>query len=380
MAAAPQRLFFLDWLRVLAFALLVPYHVGMLYVSWDWHVKSPAAGPAIEPLMLLLSPWRLGLLFFVAGAALQPAGERGIGPGFVRRRSLRLLWPLVFGMFVVVPPQAYFEVVQKLGYGGSMLDFMRLYVQGYGGFCRGSDCLHLPTWNHLWFLPYLWAYGIVGWVLLRWAPAWLDKLAERLARCRPWQLLGLLALPLMAARLLVGRFPSTHDFTGDLYNHLQYLSVFVMGLLAARGGAPLWDLVRRCRWPALALALLGWMLITAYFQTYAQLPPPEALRVAQRLLYGALQWWAIMAACGFARQWLDADHAWLRWLAPAVFCIYILHQTIIILLHRLLLSWQLQPLPEGLLIVVLTFSLSLAGYALARRVPGLRGALGIVQR
>ena len=36
-----DRLYFLDWLRVAAFGLLVLYHVGMYYVSWDWHVKSP---------------------------------------------------------------------------------------------------------------------------------------------------------------------------------------------------------------------------------------------------------------------------------------------------------------------------------------------------
>src|SRR3546814_4589302 len=59
----------LDWIRVCAFGLLILYHVGMYYVSWDWHVKSPGAGPTIEPLMLLTAPWRLSLLFLVSGAA-----------------------------------------------------------------------------------------------------------------------------------------------------------------------------------------------------------------------------------------------------------------------------------------------------------------------
>jgi hypothetical protein len=55
--------------RILAFGLLVFYHVGMYYVSWDWHVKSPHAGPTLEPLMLLTSPWRMSLLFVVSGVA-----------------------------------------------------------------------------------------------------------------------------------------------------------------------------------------------------------------------------------------------------------------------------------------------------------------------
>ena len=38
-----QRRHDLDWVRVCAFGLLVLYHVGMYYVTWDWHVKSPHA-------------------------------------------------------------------------------------------------------------------------------------------------------------------------------------------------------------------------------------------------------------------------------------------------------------------------------------------------
>ena len=375
----PARLYFLDWLRILAFALLVPYHVGMYYVTWDWHVKSPAASTLIEPLMMLSSPWRLSLLFFIAGAATQMMWRRSEGAGFVGRRSRQLLWPLAFGMAVVVPPQAYFEVVSKLAYAGSYVDFMRLYLTAYGGFCHGTDCLALPTWNHLWFLPYLWVYSLLAWVLARQRGALLDTLAQRVGRWSAWQLLVLPAAPLAASRLLVGAFPSTHNLTWDGYNHAQYLSIFFIGLLLARSGA-LWGALQRLRWPSLLLAAAAWLLIMGYFRTYAELEPPYALRLAQRLLYGFLQWWAIAAACGFARQHLNRDHALRRWLAPAIFCVYVLHQTVIILLTRALLPLHWPPLAEGLTLVVLTFVICLVGYVLARQVPVLRGALGISER
>jgi len=67
--AASARRYDLDWLRIFAFGLLILYHVGMYYVSWDWHVKSPFASTTLEPLMMLSSPWRLALLFFVSGCA-----------------------------------------------------------------------------------------------------------------------------------------------------------------------------------------------------------------------------------------------------------------------------------------------------------------------
>ncbi len=34
------RRYDLDWLRVIAFLILIFYHTGMFYVTWGWHVKS----------------------------------------------------------------------------------------------------------------------------------------------------------------------------------------------------------------------------------------------------------------------------------------------------------------------------------------------------
>ena len=64
-----QRLYFLDWLRVIAFTMLVLYHVGRYYVTWGWHVMSPYAGTTLQPWMNLSDPWRMSLLFLVSGAA-----------------------------------------------------------------------------------------------------------------------------------------------------------------------------------------------------------------------------------------------------------------------------------------------------------------------
>jgi len=181
-ATAPTRLVFLDWVRICAFGLLVFYHVGMYYVSWDWHIKSPHATAAIEPWMRLISPWRLDLLFLVSGAATSFMLLRsGAVASLLGTRARRLLIPLAFGMLIIVPPQAYFEVVHKLGYSGDYLAFMGLYLTGYGGFCRGSDCLILPTWNHLWFLPYLFAYTMVLWGLVRFKPDLLELAAQRVS-------------------------------------------------------------------------------------------------------------------------------------------------------------------------------------------------------
>jgi len=94
----------------------------MYYVTWDWHVKSVNASNAIEPLMKLSAPWRLGLLFLVSGVATRWMLNKFSVGSFIRQRSARLLIPLVFGMLVVVPPQALSRQLSKLAIREITLD------------------------------------------------------------------------------------------------------------------------------------------------------------------------------------------------------------------------------------------------------------------
>ena len=373
----------LDWVRVCAFGMLVLYHVGMYYVSWDWHVKSPAASPALEPLMFLSSPWRLSLLFMVSGAATAFLLARG-RQRFLRQRSQRLLLPLVFGMLVVVTPQAYYEVVEKLpgGYHEGYAAFWLRYLAGDGSFCRAGDCLDLPTWNHLWFVAYLWVYtlvlGLGLWLLpARWRAAAADFAASRLAG---WGALLWPVALLAAARLaFVARFESTHALVDDWYNHAQYLPLFLLGFVCAARSA-FWQSLERLRWPALAGAVLAYAGLAWYFGAagYSEnAPPPETLRMAMRLVWAIEQWAAIAAIFGFAYRLRGHDSAALRYLVPAVFPVYILHQTVIVTLAHEFKPLALPPLLEGPLLVVATFALCFAGYEAIRRVALLRPLFGL---
>ena len=375
------RLYFLDWLRVAAFGLLVLYHVGMYYVSWDWHVKSPHTSTALEPLMLLSSPWRLALLFLISGAAssLMLAKRHGPSEGsFLRQRSWRLLLPLVVGMVLIVPPQPYFEVVHKFAYTGSYIDFMGLYLRADHSFCRDGKCLALPTWNHLWFVAYLWLYTLLLWALNCTAPRALDRAGAWLNRSlAPAVLLVLPVLWLALSRqLLLDRFPSTHALVGDLYNHALFGSAFAAGAVCARADA-VWLRLAALRWHALPVALLGWALLVLYFGHFQGVEPPAALRQAMRVIYAAVQWCAIVAALGFAFQHCNADHRWRGYAVEAVFPVYILHQTLIVLLSQALLPLQWPPAAEGPVLVLATFALSLAGFEAVRRVPLLRPCFGL---
>jgi surface polysaccharide O-acyltransferase-like enzyme len=376
------RLYFLDWIRIFAFFVLIFYHTGMYYVTWDWHVKSPYASDAIEPLMILSSPWRLGLLFMISGVATAFMLNKIRVGTLLRQRSWRLLIPLLFGMFVIVPPQAYFEVVEKVGYQGGYAEFMRLYVTSYGGFCRGDDCLRMPTWNHLWFVSYLWAYtmviGGIAWAL---GGARLQACADALGRCLTgWKIIVLPAAVLAVARYaLVERFPTTHALVDDWYSHAQYFFLFVLGvMLATQNG--FWAKVDHLRWTSLGVWLATWALVVIYWSIPEALQAtPEVARwkMVMRALYCLGQWTPMLAICGFGHRHLGFDSAKRRYLTEAVFPVYILHQTLIVTMAHWLKPVKLAPGIEGVFLIVLTFAISFGVFEVVRRIAVLRPLFGL---
>jgi len=375
-----QRLYFLDWLRIGAFALLVLYHVGMYYVTWTWHVKSPDASATLEPFMRLSSPWRLSLLFLISGAATSFMLLRdGASARWFGGRSKRLLVPLLVGMAVVVPPQSYFEVVQQHGYAGGYLDFMRLYLTGYRGFCKaGAECLILPTWNHLWFVAYLFVYTAALWALLRVRPRALETIAGALSRLLRgaawlWAPIAVLALLRMA---LIDRYPATHALVGDWYLHAIYFGVFLVGAAWARD-ATAWQRCAELRWPALVIALAAWGTMVAFGTWVAGTPAQAQWLWLGRLAFAAMQWSAIVAAIGFARVHLNRDHRWRATLAEGVFPVYIAHQTLIILFAMALRPLHRAPALEGPLLALLTLAASFGVYLAVRRVGWLRTPFGL---
>ena len=54
----------LDALRVIAFGVLILYHIGMYYVlEWGWHIKSEQPQAWLQDVMILTNQWRMSLLF-----------------------------------------------------------------------------------------------------------------------------------------------------------------------------------------------------------------------------------------------------------------------------------------------------------------------------
>ncbi|WP_298243272.1 acyltransferase family protein [uncultured Bradyrhizobium sp.] len=366
----------LDWVRILAFGLLIFYHVGMLYVSWGFHIKSVHRLTWLEPVMLFLNPWRLSLLFLVSGVATRFMLGKSTLASLARARSARLLIPLIFGMLVIVPPQSYLQIVESPGYPAGFLDFYTRHYFAFGAQFCPNPCIVLPTWNHLWFVIYLWVYtmALIG-VLALW-PAGADWLGRKLAGvlAGPWLLVVPCLLYVAWRVVLFPAFPSTHALFGDWYNHADHATAFLIGFLLAKQEG-IWREVERQR--RVALVAAG-ACFSAFILVRAGLfAPSPALKSFAASAYGCYQWLAIAAVLGFARHHLTADSAVRRYLTDAIFPYYIVHQTAIIVIAHQLLGSGLPAGIEAFIVIIGTALTCVVTYEIVRRIGWLRPLFGL---
>ncbi|WP_310496420.1 acyltransferase [Sandarakinorhabdus sp.] len=330
---SPARRFDLDWLRIAAFGLLILYHAGMAFVTWDWHIKL-ARLEWLEPVMLFTNAWRLMLLFLIAGIASSAMLRKG-EVGFLASRSWRLLLPLLTGVVLVVPPQSWVELQDKGVWSGS---FYAFWSQAYFRF-KGDLGVILPTWNHLWFVVYLWVYTCLLAFVGNKGRAWLTGAIDRALSGGRFVWLPMLAIAVIRITL-ADRFPERHDLVSDWCLHWLYGGAFLVGAAMGTAGT-LWDEVRLYWRTALALGVAGWAVAAAI----NGLPgTPEGIDLAVSRLARAIQAWGmIVGLLGAGQRWLSFDHPWREPLAGAVFPAYLIHQTIIVLM-----AFWLKPLAISL--------------------------------
>ncbi len=377
---ATQRHYGMDWLRIGAFGLLIFYHIGMYFVPWGWHVKIAAPLDWTQIPMMAVNPWRLGLLFVVSGFASHALFSRMRGPKeFLASRSARLLIPLAFGMALIVPAQPWVELMFKHGYPHG---FVHFWLHDYFRFDTALGGIALPTWNHLWFVVYLWVYlmllGAALWVI----PARVRGLiAAGFEKLLSGWLILIVPMLLLAFQefILLPDTEMTHALVGDWAAHAVFFPLFLFGYLLM-GSTRLWAAIRT-HWRTIGLLAIAGYAVSVAVELGWTGPIPtgwggEVYEVA-RILQG---WGAIVALIGLADRYLDRDLPARPMLTEAVFPFYIIHQTTIVLAGWWLIGRGYAPGVQFVLLLTATVGSCWAFYLVGREVGWLRPLIGLKPR
>ncbi|MEZ5998014.1 MAG: acyltransferase family protein [Hyphomonas sp.] len=381
-AYVSRRRYDLDWLRVIAFGLLILYHTGMFYVPWDWHVKSVHAGPGAEWAMRLLNPWRLDLLFLISGVALRFAADKLGGGKLARERLVRLGLPIIFGMAVIVAPQSWLQLLENGEFHGSFLQFWPQYLDIHSDFS-----ITTPTWNHLWYVVYLLVYTLmlapVARPLARFMEGAGAKVTYRLfaGKWGPVMALAVPAAPHLLIRFTLDPyFPTTHDLTADWANHAHSVTMLMTGFLLAKD-RNFWSAVQRVMPWAVGLAVTLGAVLTPIWLNWDAITQDDSwgwLVLSSRIGRVLYAWFAILAALGLAQRFLNRPSPALTYMTEAIFPWYILHQTIIVCAGYWLTRQGLPVWIEAPAVIAATFGgCAVLHEYIIRRTPFLRPLFGL---
>jgi peptidoglycan/LPS O-acetylase OafA/YrhL len=367
-----SRVYYVDWLRILAVLLLFPYHTLRVFNHGDFYVKASTLSSAADWVIDFIDVWHMPLLFFLAGCSTFFALHKRTAAQYSWERVKRLLVPLVFGILILVPPQTWYGARFNSGYTDSYWhyissgDFLKWNIQGdgdyYGGFGIGQ----------LWFILWLLVFSLVLLPLVAWgvrggASGRLEALSRRLSHPAWWFAPIVLLSLAEAAPKLVGK-PT-----------LLFAVVFLLGILVVADPIfPAW--AERVRFPAFAIGVgltVFWVESTDFRDS---LPDPSWGRVGLSLLGAAALWLMIMGAVGLGKRYLDRTSKTERYLAEGSYPVYIIHQTVIVILAFYVVDFAVPLGAQWVILLVLAVLGTFALYEIARRVGVLRFLLGMRQR
>jgi glucan biosynthesis protein C len=354
----------LDWLRVLAILAVFIYHSGRFFNLDDWHVKNATTYSGVEVWEGFLRDWMMPLVFLISGASLFYALRKGGIGRFVKGKVLRLLVPLVVGIFTHAVLAVYLERRTHGEFDGSLLEFLPHYFEGFYPYNGGNF-----AWMgvHLWYLEILFIFSMIFLPLFLWfkgrsGQRYLSKLGDFLAMPGTVYLL-ILPTVLLVNLLDPDSFLGARDWGG--WSPVVYITFFLSGFVII-SNERLQKSIQGLRWLSLTLGAALAIVRIALWE-----PGSDTL-------YELSAWFWILTFLGFGMKHLTFNTPFLRYANEAVLPFYILHQTVLLCVGYFVVQWAIPDLLKWAVILVASFAIIMGLYEfLVRRFNILRFLFGM---
>ncbi|KAM3100841.1 acyltransferase family protein [Phormidesmis sp. 146-35] len=386
-ARESTRRYDFDWLRVAATFAVFIFHCLRFFDLDAWHVKNNQLDAIATTLAEILLQWIMPLFFLLSGTSLYFALQSRTAGQFLRERCMRLLVPLLFGIFVLSPPQVYLERLSNPYHGvapwsrgqfsGSFWEFIPYYFQGW--YLFGGNFAWMGI--HLWYLLTLFLFSLLLlplFIVIRQGKGrrLLEKSAIVLAKPMAIFLFG---LPIIV--LESGLNPATFGVrAAGGWNFFTYFTFLLYGYLIVQDRR-IEQAVYRHLLSALAIAGLTTPLL---------LEPTRHLLTGNGTVYASLGytlittlksfncWCWMVTLLSLGRRFLNFNHPALRYMSEASLPFYILHQPIILVIGFCIADWKVGVLMKFMALSSIAFiAIALLYELFVRRINLLRVSFGL---
>ncbi|MBI4733291.1 MAG: acyltransferase family protein [Rubrobacteridae bacterium] len=381
-----ERRYDIDWLRIIAMLAIFIYHCTRFFDTEGWHIKSQEQSLFMEITMDgLIWPWVMELFFLVSGIGTWYVLKSRSAGEYLWNRVKRLIIPLyTVGLFVLVPPQFYFEIFTNEGYRDTFWNSIPLYFADFGLPSLSVDpgsLIPYPFTGHLWFLRYLFLISLVTLPLLFHLKS--EKGQLRIANLADWcdrrGGIFIFILPLtfilISLRWIFGTQRSWADF-------LWYAAYFVIGYVFA-ADIRFTDIIKRYWRICLAAWIVSFLSLglIVFVLGYEPLPDRQTFSfvyVLFQITYSVFSWSSVVFMLSIGAKYLNFNHKILAYGNEAVLPFYLLHQTILLVVGYFVIPWNVNALFKFFVITAVSFSLILTLYeVLIRRLNVARFLFGM---
>jgi len=367
-----QRRFDLDWLRVIAILAVFIFHSTRFFDKLDWHVKNPTTYQGVQLWTMFQANWGMPLIFLISGASIYFSVSKI--KKFVSSKFLRLLVPLVVGVFTHVAIAVYLERLTHHQFYGSFFEFFPQYFQGWYG--EGGNFAWMGL--HLWYLLVLFVFSLIFLPLFSllkdpWKPAlnWLGNIFSKVG------MFYLLAIPIMWLSIVIDpRTPlGGHSWGG--WSLLCYIPFFLYGfLLISHDGMQ--SAVKNWRWVSIILALICTAGLIYVYGLYGNASYGSLRYNIVNGLYGLNAWLWVLTIISFGMKYLNFQTNFLFYANQAVLPFYVLHQTVLLVVGYYVTRWAIPDLAKFIIISTSSFVVVMVLYEfIIRRVDILRVLFGM---
>lgn len=363
MNSCPERRYDIDWLRVLAVLLLVPYHTAVIFVRAYVSYIKDEPNAVMDAFAYFMNQWHMSLFFLVSGAATWFSLDSRSGGRYIGERVKRLLVPLAFGTLAIVPVQVYFQRLYYHEFTGSYFQFYPHIFDGiypHGNF----------TWGQLWFLAYLFVFSLLALPLFLYLRTDKGKLiiSKTASLVERRGAIFLAAIPLAITQAAFrARWPGFQNLYDDWANFTFYLIVFFYGYLLC-SDIRFSRAIEKHAGMSLAFGMTSMFIILALRQAGAA-PAADYSPgwILYMILHGFSSWCWLVTFLGFGRKYLNFTNRLLEYGTEAALPFYILHHAAIVATGYYIVRWNAPASVRFLIIIIASLTLTLLLYDLIVR-------------
>jgi len=370
------RIYYIDWLRVIAFGLLFVFHSFRLFDTYPWHLKNAETSISINYIIEFMHSWRMYIIFLVSGAGTYFA-MRSKRENFLNGRIKRLIIPYIFGVFVLIPPQKFFEAIQQSGFEGNYLTFLTHLPEGLTNEHFGWNLMWTGYLGyHIWYLVYLFVQTILFLPLFKLIFKYQNKVCEQSDKLfQSFSVFWYIIIPFVLLEFLLRPlFPQYLNWADFATFSLYFLFGFLMQI-----NQKIILFIEKYAYKFLLIAIFCWSLylINKSFLDNISIPEYTLSYFFSIILknLNSINW--VIAFIGLGKKFLDFNHRYLSDLNQGILPFYILHQTVIVGLGYFVIQWNLSMLEKYIAIVTTSFIVTIGLYQIIRRNSMLRFFFGM---